>query len=64
MRFDERGEKKMGKTQIAEQEINAVIELYRKLTPARKVTYLAHLRQLDADMPAPAQAAQETSCEE
>lgn len=54
----------MGKTQIEEQEINAVIDLYRKLTPERKVTYLAHLRKLDADTPAPAQAAQETSCEE
>lgn len=54
----------MGKTQIAEREITALIDLYRKLTPERKVTYLAHLRQLDADTPAPAQAAQETSCEE
>ena len=63
-RFDVRKGKKMGKTQITEQEINAVIDLYRKLTPERKVTYLAHLRKLDADTPAPAQAVQETSCEE
>lgn len=54
----------MGKTQIAEQEINAVIDLYRKLTPERKVTYLAHLRKIAADTPAPAQAARETSFEE
>lgn len=54
----------MGKTQITEQEINAVIYLYRKLTPERKATYLAHLRKLDADTPAPAHAVQETSCEE
>ena len=64
IQFDERKGKKMGKTQITEQEINAVIDLYRKLTPERKATYLAHLRKLDADTPAPAQAVQETSCEE
>lgn len=64
IQFDEREGKKMGKTQITEQEINAAIDLYRKLTPERKVTYLAHLRKLDADTPAPAQAVQETSCEE
>lgn len=63
-RFYGRKGKKMGKTQITEQEINAVIDLYRKLIPERKVTYLAHLRKLDADTPAPAQAVQETSCEE
>lgn len=54
----------MGKTQIIEHELNEVIDLYRKLTPERKATYLAHLRKLVADTPAPAQAAQETSCEE
>ena len=59
----ERG-KKMGKTQISEQAINAAVALYRKLTPERKVTYLAHLRKLVANMPAPAPAARETSFEE
>ena len=54
----------MGKTQITEQEINAVIDLYRKLTPGQQTTYLARLREFDADTPAPAQAVQETSCEE
>lgn len=54
----------MGKTQIIEHELNAVIDLYRKLTPERKVTYLAHLRKIAADTPAPAQADRETSFEE
>ena len=54
----------MGKTQISEQAINTAIDLYRKLTPERKVTYLAHLRKLVANTPAPAQAALETSFEE
>ena len=54
----------MGKTQIPEQAINAAIDLYRKLTPERKVAYLAHLRKLAADTPAPAPAAREASFEE
>lgn len=54
----------MGKTQITEQEINAVIDLYRKLTPDQQTTYLARLREFDADTPAPAHAVQETSCGE
>ena len=54
----------MRKPRIPEQEINAAIALYRSLTPEQKATYLAHLRKFAADTPAPAQAAQETSCEE
>lgn len=60
-RFDEREGTKMRKPQTLEQEINAAIALYRRLTPEQKATYLAHLREFDADTPAPAQAVRETS---
>lgn len=60
-RFDEREGTKMKKNQNTEQEINAAIALYRKLTPEQKATYLAYLREFDADTPAPAQAVRETS---
>lgn len=63
-RFDEREGTKMKKKQIPEQKINAAIALYRSLTPEQQAIYLAHLRTSAADTQAPAQAVQETSCEE